>query len=81
MAQFVLSEEGQTEFAKTGFRPLDDSIQVEVEGANDPSNPFPTPKTLFTIDEDFGGWDDAATKFFDEEAGIVPAIQKEVGKE
>ena len=79
--EFVLSEEGQTEFAKTGFRPLDDSIQVEVEGANDPSNPFPTPKTLFTIDEDFGGWDDAATKFFDEEAGIVPAIQKEVGKE
>ena len=42
--EFVLSEEGQTEFAKTGFRPLDDSIQVEVEGANDPSNPFPTPK-------------------------------------
>jgi sulfate/thiosulfate transport system substrate-binding protein len=79
--EFVLSDEGQTEFARTGFRPLNDGIDVEVEGANDPSDPFPLPKTLLTIDEDFGGWDEAADKFFDEESGIVPAIQKEVGKE
>ncbi len=79
--EFVLSDEGQTEFAKTGFRPLNDAIDVEVEGANDPANPFPVPPTLLTIDEDFGGWAEAATKFFDEESGIVPAIQKEVGKE
>ena len=29
------------------------------------------PKTLLTIAEDFGGWAEAATKFFDEETGIV----------
>ena len=50
--------------------------QVEVEGANDPSNPFPTPTKLFTIADDFGGWSDANTKFFDEDNGIVTKIQQ-----
>ena len=31
------------------------------------------------VGEDFGGWPDATTKFFDEEAGIVPKIQVETG--
>ena len=31
----------------------------EVKGANDPSDPFPTPAKLLTIDEDFGGWAEA----------------------
>ena len=52
----------------------------EVEGANDPSDPFPTPSTLLTIDKDFGGWSSANTKFFDEDKGIVTLIQKETGK-
>lgn len=78
---FVLSKTGQTEFMRTGFRPLIDGIDVEVPGANDPANPFPTPSILLTIDHDFGGWSEAKTKFFDEETGIIPAIQKAVGKE
>ncbi len=77
---FVLSKDGQTEFAKKGFRPLDKSVKVDVQGANDPTNPFPTPKTLLTIDKDFGGWDAANKKFFDEETGIVTKIQAETGK-
>ncbi|QXC61672.1 sulfate ABC transporter substrate-binding protein [Aquihabitans sp. G128] len=77
---FVLSKAGQTEFVKKGFRPLVDGIDVEVEGANDPSDPFPTPKDLLTIDGDFGGWKAAGDKFFDEEKGLVPAIQKATGK-
>lgn len=78
---FVLSEEGQLEFVKKGFRPVIDGIEIpEVEGANDPSDPFPTPGTLLTVDEAFGGWAEANATYFDEEEGIVPRIQQETGK-
>ncbi len=79
---YLTGKEAQTDYAKQGFRPLDDSISVEVEGANDPSDPFPAPsKKLLTIDDDFGGWSEANTKFFDENDGLVTKIQKETGKE
>ena len=42
-----------------------------VEGAADPSNPFPEVPTLLTVDNDFGGWDEVSTKFFDEENGLI----------
>ena len=77
---YLLGKEAQTEYAKSGFRPLVD-VDVEVEGANDPGNPFPEPPRLLTIEEDFGGWSETADRFFDEETGIVPAIQKATGKE
>lgn len=76
---FVLSEPGQTEFAKKGFRPLIDGVSIEVPGANDPKNPFPAPKNLLTIADDFGGWGEAKN-FFDEEDGLVTKIQQETGK-
>ncbi len=72
---------GADRLRQEGFRPLDDSIQVEVDGANDPSDPFPAPKKLLTIDKDFGGWADANTKFFDENDGLVTKIQQETGKQ
>src|SRR6478609_1380507 len=50
---FQLSKKGQTDYAEQGFRPLDDSIKVDVKGANDPADPFPAPQTLMTIDKDF----------------------------
>lgn len=70
---FVLSDEGQTQFALTGFRPIRDDVDFggTVEGAADPSNPFPEVPTLLTVDEDFGGWDEVTTKFFDEENGLI----------
>jgi len=77
---FLLSKEGQTEFVKKGFRPVIDGVSVNVEGANDPANPFPAPKKLLTITDDFGGWKDAADKFFDETNGLITKIQKETGK-
>ena len=77
---FQLSEEGQKSYASFGFRPLVDVGALDVEGANDPSNPFPQPKTLMTIDKDFGGWPSAADKFFDEDNGLVTKIQAETGK-
>ena len=79
---YLTGKEAQTTYASEGFRPLDDSIKVDVEGANDPSDPFPAPsKKLLTIDGDFGGWSEANTKFFDENDGLVTKIQKETGKE
>ncbi len=78
---FVLSTAGQEEFAKKGFRPVIDGVNVgSVEGANDPANPFPTPPGLFTIEEDLGGWKAVNAKFFEEGTGIVPQIQKATGK-
>lgn len=54
---FVLSAQGQAEFVKKGFRPVGDVdiSGIEVEGANDPSNPFPEPSHLATV-ADLGGW-------------------------
>lgn len=78
--EYQKSTEGQTAYAETGYRPLGDVGDVEVEGANDPSNPFPDPKVLQTIDEDFGGWDEANTKFFDENDGILTLLQAEAGQ-
>lgn len=64
---FVLGETGQRELALKGFRPLDleepgtadlGSIGLkasDIEGAADPSDPFPTVKNLLTLTDDFGG--------------------------
>ena len=76
---FVTGKEGQLDYAKAGFRPLVDVGSYQVPGANDPSNPYPAPAKLLTIDNDFGGWDEAAKKFFDENDGIVTKIQAETG--
>ena len=72
--KFQLSTAGQSDYAKAGFRPVVDGINVQVPGANDPSNPFPAVKTQYTIDQDFGGWDKANTEFFDEKTGIITKI-------
>ncbi|MCU1401076.1 MAG: subI [Acidimicrobiales bacterium] len=79
--QFMISDAGQTEFVKKGFRSLGNSITgVQVDGANDPADPFPTPAKLLTIADDFGGWSAAADKFFNEDTGIVTLIQQQTGK-
>ena len=41
---FQKSADGQKLYAETGYRPLVDVGDVEVEGANDPSDPFPEPR-------------------------------------
>jgi sulfate transport system substrate-binding protein len=76
---FQLSKKGQSDYATEGFRPLDPSVKVNVKGANDPANPFPTPQKLLTID-DFGGWDQANAKFFDEKTGLVTKMLASQGK-
>jgi sulfate/thiosulfate-binding protein len=75
---FVLGTEGQRQFALKGFRPVIDSVEFgEVEGANDPSDPFPEVGRLLTVAADFGSWSELSAKFFDEATGIViEAIEK-----
>lgn len=79
--QFLESKPGQLDYAKNGFRPLVDVGSFETPGANDPSNPYPAPAKLLTIEKDFGGWAAAARRFFDENDGIVTRIQAATGKQ
>ncbi len=84
---FVTSAEAQALYAGYGFRPVAgvEGVELpEVEGANDPADPFPAPQQLFTIDGDFGGWSVAAEKFFadgedGEPLGIIPRLIEESG--
>jgi sulfate/thiosulfate transport system substrate-binding protein len=79
---FLVSPEAQADYAAAGFRPVVEGVELpEVEGANDPADPFPTPGTLYTVDEDFGGWAEADTKFFDDAEGIIPKLQAKTGTE
>ena len=84
--QFMTSPEAQADYAQSGFRPVVDGVDVgEVEGANDPSDPFPTPDQLFTIDGDFNGWGEAADKYFGDgedgnPLGIITELQQDTGK-
>jgi sulfate transport system substrate-binding protein len=83
--EFQKSEEGQKLYAETGYRPLVDVGDIEVEGANDPSDAFPEPKKLLTIDQDFGGWDEANGKYFGDgqdgnPVGILTKIQADAGQ-
>ncbi|WP_232678262.1 sulfate ABC transporter substrate-binding protein [Nocardioides sp. R-C-SC26] len=86
---FILSPEAQAIYASFGFRPVVgvDGVEVpEVEGANDPADPFPTPSQLFTIDDDFGGWAAAADKFFADgedggPVGIIPDLIAKSGSD
>jgi sulfate/thiosulfate-binding protein len=78
---YVLGTDGQEQFALKGFRPVIDGVDYgEVEGANDPSNPFPEPTTLLTVKKDFVSWSDLSTKFFDENDGIVTVAIAKSGK-
>ena len=79
---FLHTEEAQGIYASYGFRPVGVELTgLDVEGANDPTNPYPAPETLLTIDGDFGGWGDAKGKFFDEENGIIVKLLAAAGKE
>lgn len=80
---FVLSGPGQTQFALTGFRPVEgiDGVEYdEVEGANDPKDPYPAVTNLLTVADDFGSWDELSDQFFDEEEGSITEIIAASGK-
>lgn len=71
---YVQSDAGQKIFASKGFRPVSTTVDVgTVEGANDPTHPFPEPEKLTTV-ADLGGWDAVNKKFFGDD-GLVTAIE------
>lgn len=59
--QFLYTPEAQREFAKVGFRPVEETVTKEVEKDYRPV------KNLFTV-EDMGGWDTVQKQFFDDGA-------------
>ena len=78
---FVLSEAGQRQFALKGFRPVIEGVEFgDVEGANDPSDPYPSVTNLLTVEKDFGSWSALSDKFFDEAEGIVTKVIAASGK-
>ena len=79
---FVLSDEGQKQFALKGFRPIRDDVDYggTVEGAKDPSDPFPAVPNLLTVEKDFGSWSELSAKFFDEKNGLVTKSIAKSGK-
>jgi sulfate/thiosulfate transport system substrate-binding protein len=68
---FLRSPEAQRVFAEAGYRPVLDSAAAAVD--------FPTPASLFTI-EDVGGWDEVQERFFDRESGLFADIQRGLGQ-
>jgi sulfate transport system substrate-binding protein len=79
---FVLTPAGQRAFALKGYRPVISGVDTSgIPGVPDPTNPFPTPKKLLTIANDFGGdWAALSKKFFDADTGIVVQIIAGTGK-
>ncbi|MDX2214274.1 MAG: sulfate ABC transporter substrate-binding protein [Oculatellaceae cyanobacterium bins.114] len=70
--QFLFTPEAQREFAKTGFRPADETVAEEF------ASQYPKINTLFTV-TDLGGWDEIQAKFF-EDGAVFDKIQSELGK-
>lgn len=79
---FALTPAAQGIYAQYGFRPIAtvaDEVEVgTVDGANDPSNPFPEIGTLYTIEDTFGGWTATVDKFFDDD-GIITTLISQSG--
>ncbi len=59
--KYLYTPAAQREFAKAGFRPVDQTVAAEVTKQYTPI------KTLFTV-KDLGGWDAIQKKFFDDGA-------------
>jgi sulfate/thiosulfate transport system substrate-binding protein len=72
LLDFIWSKEGQQIFADYGYRPVDPSVLA------DNADKFLEPPGLFTIEE-FGGWDEVDSEFFDDTSGSVTEILRQQG--
>jgi sulfate transport system substrate-binding protein len=70
--KFLYSTEAQTEFAKLGFRPIDETVAKEKQFVE----LYPKVKELATA-KDFGGWSEIDKKFFADGA-IFDKIQSQI---
>ncbi|MGF1672201.1 MAG: sulfate ABC transporter substrate-binding protein [Rivularia sp. (in: cyanobacteria)] len=67
--KYLFTPEAQAEFAKVGFRSVEESVAQNKEF----KEKFPEVKNLATV-QDYGGWDEIQKKFFDDGA-IFDQIQ------
>ncbi|MCC5634703.1 sulfate ABC transporter substrate-binding protein [Nostoc sp. CHAB 5844] len=67
--KFLYTPEAQQEFAKLGFRPVDETVAQTKEV----KDKFPSVKTLGTV-QDYGGWGEVQKKFF-EDGALFDKIQ------
>ncbi|MBD2579238.1 sulfate ABC transporter substrate-binding protein [Oscillatoria sp. FACHB-1406] len=67
--KFLFTPEAQREFAKVGFRPIDETV------AKDFTAQYPKVNKLFTV-KDLGGWDAIQKKFFDDGATFDKILAK-----
>ncbi|MBW4616852.1 MAG: sulfate ABC transporter substrate-binding protein [Desmonostoc vinosum HA7617-LM4] len=67
--KYLYTSEAQEEFAKLGFRPVDEKVAQTKENADK----FPKVKTLGTV-QDYGGWEAIDKKFF-ADGGVFDKIQ------
>lgn len=70
--QFLYTPEAQREFAKVGFRPVDETVAKEF------ASQYPKVKKLFTV-KDLGGWDKIQSQFFDD-GSEFDKIMTKIGK-
>ncbi|GAB4375290.1 MAG: sulfate ABC transporter substrate-binding protein [Elainellaceae cyanobacterium] len=70
--QFLFTPEAQEEFAKVGFRPVNETIAQQF------ADQYPKVNNLFTV-QDLGGWSKVQEQFFDDGA-IFDEIQASIGK-
>jgi len=67
---FLRSSEAQRIFGEQGYRPVVEDVLGEFD--------YPTPPSLFTIDE-LGGWKEVSKRFFDPQNGVMAGINREQG--
>ncbi|MBD2493880.1 sulfate ABC transporter substrate-binding protein [Nostoc sp. FACHB-280] len=72
--KYLYTPEAQQEFAKLGFRPVDETVAQTKEV----KDKFPSVKTLGTV-KDYGGWSEIDKKFF-AEGGVFDKIQAQKKK-
>jgi sulfate transport system substrate-binding protein len=70
--KFLFTPEAQREFAKVGFRPVNETVAQEF------ASQYPPVKHLFTV-KDLGGWKAIQTEFF-EDGAIFDKILAKAGK-
>jgi sulfate transport system substrate-binding protein len=69
--EFLFTGEAQKVFGDEGYRPVSKGVLKTFD--------FPTPPSLFTI-EDLGGWKSVQSEFFDSDTGFMAKVQKEIGQ-
>ncbi|NHC36368.1 sulfate ABC transporter substrate-binding protein [Scytonema millei] len=72
--KYLFTPEAQQEFAKVGFRPVDETVAQTKEN----TDKYPKVQNLGSV-KDFGGWNVVQTKFF-EDGAVFDQIQAKINR-